>query len=113
MQITHTPLLTRSNTRDSIALLLLVSFGSIACSDGNFIEEIGMEEKTVIGKTDADQSLYEGSYVDPSFGLPSPLGDHILERSQEWALQQMEESAEFAQPRMCAHQCGCHVILRR
>lgn len=83
----------------SIYFLSLLVFSLVACTDGDLDTQNENSESKSIQFNPANETLY----VDTSFGLSSPLGDKILQQSQQWESQQVEESEEFAQPRMCAH----------
>lgn len=87
----------------TLLTIVMLSISVIGCSNGNFDEMSNSSDKTNLSKADSNLSASEETYVELSFGLSSPLGDQILRQSQEWALQQVDEAREYAQPRMCAH----------
>ena len=79
--------------------ILLALSSLIACSD----RDLDTQNENTLNKSLSLNPANETLYVEESFGLSSPLGDKILLQSQKWAMLQVEESEEFAQPRMCAH----------
>ena len=107
MHVIHTLKNILSLTSLSIVTLVLITVG---CADLPADEQMTRDLKSTSEKGDDDRyvsdlagSSRSGTYVDTDFGLPTALGQHILEQSRKWEEGQLSEAEEYAQPRMCAH----------
>jgi len=83
-----------------LALLTLLALLAAACADTGAADEEAELFKRDVTAPGATPNAAEGGAL---FSFSTPLGERILERSRAWEREQVLQKAEFAQPRMCAH----------